>query len=52
MPKYSKIDMFNMMDDEELNEELKNAEHTCREYRRLVAMKAISKGLSIILSLK
>ena len=45
MPKYSKINIFNVMDEEELNEELKNGEHTIREYQRLIAMKAISKGL-------
>ena len=33
------------MEEIELNEELKNTQHTIREYPRLVAMKAISKGL-------
>ena len=33
------------MDIKELDEELKNAEYSRREYQRLVAMKAISKGI-------
>ena len=33
------------MDEEELNEELKNIEYSHREYQRLVAMKLISIGL-------
>ena len=45
MPKRSKIEIFNIMDEEELNEELKNAEHSRREYQRVVAMKGISKGI-------
>lgn len=45
MPKHSKIEIFNVMDNEELDEELKNTEHTRREYQRLVAMKAISLGI-------
>ena len=45
MPKTSKINIFNIMDEDELNEELKNSEYSRREYQRLVAMKAISKGI-------
>lgn len=45
MPKTSKINIFNIMDEDELNEELKNSEYSRREYQRLVAMKLISIGL-------
>ena len=45
MPKYSKIDIFNKMTEDELENELKNPENSRREYQRCVAMKCISLGL-------
>ena len=45
MPKKSKIDIFNVMTEEELDDELNNSENTRREYQRIVAMKLISLGI-------
>ena len=40
-----KIDIFNVMTEEELDEELNNSKNTRREYQRIVAMKFISLGI-------
>ena len=45
MPKKSKIDIFNVMTEEELDDELNNSKNSRREYQRIVAMKFISLGL-------
>ena len=45
MPKKSKIDIFNVMTEEELDEELNNSKNTRREYQRIAAMKFISLGI-------
>ena len=45
MPKSSKIDIFNIMTEDELENELKNPENSRRDYQRCVAMKCISLGL-------
>lgn len=41
----SKVDIFNIMTKEELDDKLQNSENSVREYQRLVAMKGISIGL-------
>ena len=43
--KSSKIDIFNIMTEEELEKELKNPNNTRREYQRYVAMSCIAKGI-------
>ena len=45
MVKSSKIDIFNIMTEEELEEELKNPNNTRREYQRYVAMSCIANGI-------
>ena len=45
IPKKSKIDIFNVMIKEELDEELNNSENTHRDYQRIDAMKFISLGI-------
>ena len=42
MPKTSKINIFNIMTEEELEDELKNPENSRREYQRFVAMNCLS----------
>lgn len=44
MPKKSKINIFKVMSEEDLNEALKDSDSTMRYYQRLVAMKLISTG--------
>lgn len=46
MVKKSKIDIFNVMTEEELEEELKNPDYSRREYQRIVAMSCIANGIS------
>ena len=46
MVKKSKIDIFNVMTEEELENELKNADNSRREYQRIVAMSCIANGIS------
>ena len=40
----SKIDIFNVMDEDELKEEIKKSKSNGRYYERLIAMKLFSKG--------
>ena len=44
MPKKSKIEIFNVMDEEELDKALKSLDYPIRYYQRLIAMKLISVG--------
>ena len=44
MPKKSKIDIFNVMSEEELDEALESLDYPIRYYQRLIAMKLISTG--------
>ena len=44
MPKKSKIEIFNVMDEKELDEALKSLDYPIRYYQRLIAMKLISVG--------
>ena len=44
MPKKSKIDIFNVMTEEELDEALESLDYPIRYYQRLIAMKLISTG--------
>ena len=46
MSRKSNINIFNVMTEEKLDEELKNPNHSRREYQRLIAMKLISLGFS------
>ena len=46
MVKKSKIDIFNVMTPDELDEALKSNEYSRRYYQRLVAMKLIASGFS------
>lgn len=46
MVKTSKIDIFNVMTEEELEDALKNSNYSRREYQRIVAMSCIANGLS------
>ena len=46
MSKKSKINIFNVMTEEELDKELKNPNYSRREYQRLIAMKLISFGIT------
>ena len=39
MPKKSKIDIFNVMSEEELDEALESLDYPIRYYQRLIAMK-------------
>ena len=41
MPKKSKIEIFNVMDEKELDEALKSLDYPIRYYQRLIAMKLI-----------
>ena len=45
MVKSSKIDIFNVMTEEELKAELKNPDNSLREYQRIVAMSCIANGI-------
>ena len=42
--KKSKIEIFNVMDENELNEALKSLDYSIRYYQCLIAMKLISVG--------
>ena len=44
MPKKSKIDIFNVMSEEKLDEALESLDYPIRYYQRLIAMKLISIG--------
>ena len=44
MPKKSKIKIFNVIDEKELDEALKSLDYPIRYYQRLIAMKLISVG--------
>ena len=46
MPRSSKINIFNVMNPEELDEALKSNKCSTRYYKRLVAMKLIAHGHS------
>ena len=46
MPKKSKINIFNKMDPEELDEKLNDMSSPIRYYQRLVEMRLIEKGLN------
>ena len=46
MVKKSKIDIFNVMTEEDLKNELKNPDYSRREFQRIVAMSCIANGLS------
>ena len=45
MVKSSKIDIFNIMTEKELEDELKNPDNDRREYQRFVAMSCIANGI-------
>ena len=46
MSKKSKINIFNVMTEDELDNNLKNPDYSRREYQRLIAMKLIAFGIS------
>ena len=46
MPKKSKINIFNKMSPDELDEELNDMSSSIRYYQRLVAMRLIEKGIN------
>lgn len=46
MGRKSNINIFNVITEDELNNELKNPDYSRREYQRLIAMKLISFGIS------
>ena len=47
MPGKSKINIFNVMSEDELKEEIKKSKDDGRYYERLIAMKLFSKGNSL-----
>ena len=46
MSKISKINIFNVMTEDELDNNLKNPDYSRREYQRLIAMKLMAFGIS------
>ena len=47
MPRKSKINIFNVISEKELDEALKSNKHSIRYYKRLIAMKLIAYGHSL-----